>query len=230
MPSMLVSADLAAADMAAVAQHGVAVADLEDFLEAMRHEDRRDAFALQAADDGEEVLDLGAAERAGRLVHHDEARLHGERAGDLHHLLLGDRKIAHQRARAALEADALAQRFRLLFQLAVADEEARARLAADEHILRHRHVGGEGEFLVDGDDAGLLGLLRGGEAHGLAVEFDRPLIGRLGAREDLEERRLAGTVLAEEGVDFRLAHLEVDGLERPHAGKGLGNPPHAQKR
>ena len=64
----------------------------------------------------------------------------------------------------------------------------------------------------------------------LAGECDGPGIGRLRAGQDLQKRRLAGAILAEEGVDLGGAHFEVDGLERAHAGKGLGNPLHAQKR
>ena len=41
--------DSAAADMTAVAQHGVAVANLEYLLETVRDENCRDAFALQGA-------------------------------------------------------------------------------------------------------------------------------------------------------------------------------------
>ena len=40
------------------------------------------------------------AQRRGRLVHDDQARFHRERAGDLDHLLLGDREVADQRHRA----------------------------------------------------------------------------------------------------------------------------------
>ena len=45
--------DRAASDQAAVAQHGVAVADLHHLLEPMRDEDDAEALRLQVADDGE---------------------------------------------------------------------------------------------------------------------------------------------------------------------------------
>ena len=119
---------------------------------------------FEAADDGEELLDLGPAQGACRLVHDDELGLHRERAGDLDHLLLGNRQVAHRVRWAAVEPDALAELPCLRLELPIADEEARARLAPDEDVLRHRHVGGEGEFLVDGDDAGCLRFMRRGEA------------------------------------------------------------------
>ena len=176
------------ADMASVAQHRVAVADLEDLLQTVGHEYGGNALRLERADDREELLHLGMAQRRGRLVHDDEARLHRERPRDLHHLLFRHREIAHQRARAAVEADAGAQRCRHVFQPAAADEEARAGFTPDEDILRNRHVGREGEFLVDGDDACGLGGLRAGEVPHLAGECDGPGIGLLRARQNLQKR------------------------------------------
>ena len=48
----------------------------------------------------------------------------------------------------------------------------------------------------------------------LAGELDGAAIRRLGAGEDLEQRRLAGAVLAEQRVDLSGSDLEVDVLER----------------
>jgi hypothetical protein len=222
--------DPAAADETAIAQYRVAVADLEHFLEAVGDENRRYAMALEAADDGEELFHLGPAQGAGWLVHDDELRLHRQRAGDLDHLLLGNREVAHPRGGAAVEPDALAELPRLSLELPIADEEVPARLTADEDVLRHRHVGGEGEFLVDGDDTGALRLVRRGEAYTFAVELDGAAVGRLGAGKDLEQGRLAGAILAQKGMDFRKADLEVDVLECPHTGEGFRYSPHAQKR
>ena len=124
MPSSVVSATLPLAHMAAIAQHGVAVADLKHFFQAVGDENRRDAVALEGADDGEEFFNLGAAQGGGRLIHDDQLRFHGKGAGDLHHLLLGHGKVAHQGARVAVKADAMGQNPGLLFKLAAADEQA----------------------------------------------------------------------------------------------------------
>ena len=51
-------------------------------------------LALQPADQGEEVRDVFAGQAAGRLVEHEHAALDGHGAGDLDHLLLGQRKLA----------------------------------------------------------------------------------------------------------------------------------------
>ena len=44
----------------------------------------------------------------------------------------------------------------------------------------------------------------------------------MGAGKDLDERRLAGAVLAEQGDDLSWRDREADIVERPHAGEQLG--------
>ena len=62
------------------------------------------------------------------------------------------------------------------------------------------------------------------EDDGLAEELDRSRVGAVGAREDLEQRRLARAVFAEQRVNFGGTHFEMDVLERLHAGKRLLTP------
>ena len=164
--------DLSGADVAAVAQHGEPVAEPEHFLEPVGDEDDRQALGLERGHDAGEIGDLGLAQRRGGLVHDYEPRAHRERPGDLDQLLLGDRKIADRRHRVAPEPDLVGDRAGVLGEAPPADEQPRAGFAADEHILGDRHVGGEGEFLIDGDDAGALGVVGRSEGDRLAIELD----------------------------------------------------------
>ena len=84
--------------------------------------------------------------------------------------------------------------------------------------------GREGELLVDRDDAAPLGVVRRGEGDRLAERTrSSPAIGALRAGQDLEQRRLAGAVLAEQRVDLAGPHFEIDIVERQHAGKALAD-------
>ncbi len=196
----------------------------------MRDEDDRQAFGLQRPHNAGEIGDLGFAQGRGRLVHDDEARLHRERAGDLDELLLGDGKIAHLCHRITLEPDALGDGLRLFSQPAPAHEQLRARFAANEHVLGDRHVGGEGEFLVDGDDSSALGVVRRHKGDRLAEQLDLARVRALRAGQNLEQRRLASAILAQERMDFRRPDFEMDVLEREHAGKALADARHLEDR
>ena len=90
------------------------------------------------------------------------------------------------------------------------ESDAGAWLAAEDDVLEHGEVVGEHEVLVDHADAGLDRVGRGGEAHLLAVDQHRALVGGLHAVEDLHQRRLAGAVLTADGVDLARLDPQVD--------------------
>ena len=112
-------------------------------------------------------------------------------------------------------------------------------LTTQEHVGRGVDVVGEGQRLVDRLDAEGLGVSRVADRHGLAVDQDLAGIGRVGAGERADQRRLAGAVAADEADD--LAGVEVDGdavdgvdaaerdedvahLDERHAGAGGRRP------
>jgi hypothetical protein len=65
--------DGARRDVGAVTHHRDGVAQVEDLVEAVRDEEQRAALIAQAAGDGEQALDLDAAEGCGRFVHDENA-------------------------------------------------------------------------------------------------------------------------------------------------------------
>ena len=147
------SADGGLADQRAVAQDGGAVADLHHLLEPVGDEHDRDALGLEPAHDREQALHLLVRQGRGRLVHDHELGGHRQRAGDLDHLLLGDREVGDQPARVDGEPDLLDQRAGPAMQLAPVDPPQPNRQPADEDVLGDRQGRDQVEFLVDRDDA-----------------------------------------------------------------------------
>src|SRR5262249_9860844 len=64
------------------------------------------------------------------------------------------------------------------------------------------------EVLVDGLDAGGAGLHRRAEVHLRAVEEDLTMVGNHGAAQGLDERRLAGAIVADDAEDFPRHQVE----------------------
>jgi hypothetical protein len=185
---------------------------------------------LQVAADGEQPGHLALGEGRGRLVHDDELGRDRQRLGDLDHLLLGDRKIGDQPVGVEIEPDPFGDRHRLAPHPGPVHQPETQRLAADEDVLGHGQGGDQVELLVDRDDPALLRVERARELDALALELDPALVRRLGTRQDLQERRLAGTVLAQKRMDLARCHREVDTVDGEHAGKGLPDAGHAQER
>ncbi len=100
------------------------------------------------------------------------------------------------------------------------ESAAAADLAAEKEVLRDGEILGEQEFLMDEDDALVLGLDGPREVRRCAVEMERPLGGRQVPGEDPHQRRLAGAVLADDGVNLACFKREgdvaqdLDGSER----------------
>ena len=87
-------------------------------------------------------------------------------------------------------------------------------LAAHEEIGHHVDIGAQREVLIDGLDPRRLGLRRRGEVALGAVEHDAAR-GRLqAAGDDLDQRRLAGAVVAEQGHHLAAADVEADAAQR----------------
>ena len=93
-------------------------------------------------------------------------------------------------------------------------------LAAEEHVLGRVEVRGEREVLVHDLDADRGGVVRRREVHRLALEEHLARVDVEVAREGLDEGRLAGAVVADQGDDLAGVDVEVgpvEGLDAPEA-------------
>ena len=96
-------------------------------------------------------------------------------------------------------------------------------LAAEVHVLDDVEVVAEREILVDDLDPEPGGVLRPVDVHLLPLEQDPAAVGGVGAGDALDERRLAGAVVADERHHLAGADLEVDVVERLHRAERLGD-------
>src|SRR5262245_65378962 len=92
------------------------------------------------------------------------------------------------------------QRPRPLAHLAVAEPSAARQFAAGEDVARDRQVLEAEHLLVDHPDAPLERLARAAQVQALAAPVHVAGVRLDDARQDLQERGLAGAVLADESV------------------------------
>jgi hypothetical protein len=93
-------------------------------------------------------------------------------------------------------------------------EQIAVQLTAHEEVGDGVDVGAEREVLVDRLDAQRLGIGRAREADHPAVEPDPPGGRGERARDDLDQGRLAGPVVAEQAHDLAAADREADLVQR----------------
>ena len=103
-------------------------------------------------------------------------------------------------------------------------------LVAEEDVLGDGEAVDDVELLVHRRDAEVERGGRAGDGDRLALPEDLALVGAVGARQHLDERGLAGTVLAEQAVHLAGANVEGHALERVHPGEGLLHPANLEQR
>ncbi len=156
--------------------------------------------------------------RRARLVHQHESLVARGRLDDLDHLGGGDAEPAHRRfgidveieLRAGGCASATISRRRR-------KPRAERALAPDEQVLPDLHVGDRQQFLRDDRDAERAGVARIEGQDRDAVDGEDAAVRRELARDDLEQGRLAGAVLARQYVDGA-------GLKRAVSSRSTGMP------
>ena len=157
-------------------------------------------------------------------------RLPRERLGDLDHLAPRQRQVLHERER--MDVVGAGARQRLLGHSplrAPVDQPEAARRIADRDVVGDRQVRDQRQLLEDAGDAGGIGGRRRGERDRRAIEQHPAFVGRDDARHDLDQRRLAGAVLAEHRVDAAGFDRQVGALQRAHAAVALRHALHAEQ-
>ena len=104
------------------------------------------------------------------------------------------------------------------------------RLAPDEHVLRHGEVGEQRRLLVDDGDAGRPGRGRAVQRDLPAGHVERPAVRLVHPGEDLDERRLARAVLADQRVHLAGAQLDRAVDQGADRAERLGGVPQREHR
>ena len=208
-------------DVHPVAQHGDAVADPLDLVHPVGDVDDADAIGLDLLDQPEQPVGLAFRERRGRLVEDHDIGLGAEGLGDLHHLLLGAGEVHHLVPGPEREAQAVQRLARLPGERRLVEEWPARQLIAEEQVLLDRELRHQREFLKHGAHAELACMVHRVNYGRLAAQMDRSARRPVKAGDDLDQRRLARAVLAEQHVHFARAHVEIDAIERERAGKLL---------
>ena len=189
------------------------MADEDDTAAGLRHRPQRP----------EQLLDLLGSEDRGRLVHDQDPGAAVEHLEDLDPLLLADAQLPDLRPRIDPQTKFRGKPGDLRLRPSRVEEEPRP-IQAEQDVLGDGLRGDEREMLVDHPDAGGDGVPRREERDGLPVDPDLTLVRPVEPGEDVHQRALPGTVLAEQGVDLPGQQLEGDVVVCHDARECLDDP------
>src|SRR5439155_858725 len=179
-----------------------------------------EASAVQVPDELHEPGNSALVDTSRHLVEEEHARLGGERARQLEALALAGGERARVRVRLLDEPDPVEQ---------LAGARPRVTHVARPGERAHHHVVDDGEsrerpqLLERARDTPAAHLVGGEAREGASVESHHARIGVIEAADDLEERRLAGPVRADDADQLARLHLEGEVAVRGDAAEPLGD-------
>ena len=187
--------------------------------------DDADAAVAQPPDDVQKSAHVSFGEGSRRLVHDHHARVLRQSLGDFHALPIGDR----QRRDFGVDVDMRAvevveQRARIrAHHFPVHAAQRPARRVADEDVFGDGQLWKEQQLLIDDRDALGARVAGRGEMDDLAADPNLARVRTMNPGHDLDQRRLARAVLAEQRVNFAGAHIERHVAQHGNADEGLRN-------
>ena len=213
---------LASRDIFAVAKHRHAVAEIEDFLHAVRHIDDADTLVAQPAYHRQQQFRFAAGERRGRLVEDHDSGAGGDDAGDGNNLPLGDGQPPDDCGGIERDAEFIEDASRFDMHPAAIDQaDAVCGLATEIDVFCDAQIGFQVQFLMHRTDAQQMRFHRACNRNRLAVENDLAAVGWLHSAEDLDQRRFACAILAHQRMHLAGDEIETDVAERLDSRKYL---------
>ena len=167
-----------------------------------------------------------------RLIEQQQLRLRSKSSREFHALLQAVREPAHRGLADVLDLEKIDDRldFGAVLELLALRRPPIDRLlqeigfhlqvAPGHDVVEDRHAAKEGDVLEGPRDALLRGLVRIHIAAPSALEGNRPLLRVVDAVDDVEHRRFAGAVRADDRADLVLPDVEGNALERNHPAEG----------
>jgi hypothetical protein len=190
----------------------------------VRHVDDGHVALAKDAENAEEALRCARLQRGRGLVEEEDPRVGDEGFRDLHELPLGERQVADQGAGPDGEAELVEDGLRAIAHLPSVDKPDPHRFPHGIEVAEHVQVGEQAQLLGDHGHAVAHGISRVGELDFGTVEAQGPDVGPDRARHHLDERGLAGAVLAEESMNGTRSHDQPGVVERDDAAVGLADP------
>ncbi len=220
------------ADEPAVFHHRHSVGEVEHVVDVVADEEDADPLLLELDDEFGDLLRLLRPERGRRLIHDQHVGVEVDRPRDGNGLTLPARERAHRLLEfGEMRIEAGHHPARLGFHGDVVERAPGApELAPQEQVGRGVEILGERQGLIDRLDAVAPGVAGAVDRSRPAVDADLARVGPIGAREHLDQRRLAGTVVAQQADDLAAAKIERHVVDRAHATEADAHAAHLDQR
>ena len=185
--------------------------------------------SLQRKQNRVQILDFLRRQQRSRLVEDQGAAALIERAQDLDPLLHADRQVFDQRLWVDAQTVALGGLpDPLLGALAIERDRGPSlpRMTFSVTVKREMSM----KCWCTMPSPALDGVARAVEMDWLTIDENLPAVGRVEPEQNVHQRRFAGAVLTEQGVDLPMPDGEIDPIVGDDAGEALDDPAHLDRQ
>jgi len=204
-------------------QHGKAVAERLHLAELVGNHQDGDLLAFgHAAQKGQHLVRFARGHHRGRLIEDQEPLVEIQKLEDLQLLLLARRQVRDLAVQPHPERHPVHERLQRPLLGAPVDD-ARRIGAGHDQIFGRRQAGHQREMLVDHADPLRLRLPGAVQRYAHTIKEDRTRIRAVKAHDALDQRGLAGAVLAQKGMEGPGGNLHRHLVQRAHRAEDLGD-------
>ena len=211
-------------DVPSIAEHGSPVTQLENLFQPVCHIDNGKPFAIKFFEKLEQDFRFMVCNGSGRLIENKDPGGEGDRPGDLDKLDLRRTQVRESFSRRDRKGERRQYVPGSCVQMTeIDDTKPRRFFVPEKNVFRHRHVRHKIRLLVDRADPLSLRIQRRVECLRSARQKNRPRIPAQHAGKNAHEGRLAGPVLAHDGMDLPLHHAEADIIKSNRSAEAFGD-------
>ena len=189
----------------------------------MGNEDDGLAFVTQFLSDAVQFFGLTLGQSSGRFVHDDDLCVQRQSLCDLDHLLLSNRKVAHQFTGGEVCIQFLQQLICLFVHFLPLNHAVLLLQVTDKDVFRHAQVGVCSNMLINSSNTCVLGITGGFELHHIAIKTHFAFFGLVNAHDDLNESGLACAVFTHQCMDLTGFQIKLHIVQRLNTGEDLGD-------
>ena len=179
-------------------------------------------FALQLANDIEELNNLRIRKSRRWLIHNQNIRSEGKRFCDLDHLLLGDCQITNHCIGIQIQIEVRKDFLGTTCHFYIVDQtKPLTWFATNENVLGSCEIVHQVQFLMDDTDPEILGGLWPVRFCINTVDFDCASVFFIDAGQHFHQRRFTSAILTHQGVNFAFSQFELDIIEGSYTRKAF---------
>ena len=215
-------------DQVTISQHRDFITDFKNLIHLVGDVDQGNALIPEHPHHLKELVHLFHRQGGGGLVQHDDLGVVGDGLGNLTHLPLGHRHVAHGLGQVYGHTQLAEQLGGLFLHDTLVHDTSLGGVSAQEQVVHDVALQALVQFLVHHGNSVFQGILGAGEVDLLAVKVNSALVFLVCTEQALHHGGFTSAVLAHQAHDGAAFQVQIDVIQHPVTAEGLAHTANRQ--